>query len=266
MWFPESSRGHARSASCYIVTWYYIRFWRLSNERILFTLRRPSSHRQNALQTRQRPRANCLGRPVFIFSVRFYSVRDADPGQIRCIESGRDHLTACVSDGTPLVGRVRARRFESAAYVLHRRGATVGNGGGGRVTPPPSRPSPPLVVVVAATVGTYYGNTTFCDAVQLSPNPSASPPSPLSLSHSLSHLQLPPYRPRGLGTRPASASPCLLLPPTTLPSPTSPLPRTVYPFVHSSKRTHRLTGDTLNRTAIAERRIIGNGNGRVSND
>lgn len=82
------------------------------------------------------------------------------------------------------------------------------------------------------------GNTTFCDAVQLSPNH----PYP----------RLPPHRPHRLRTRSGGASPCLLLPPPT-----------VYPFVHSSERTHPLppacrdsTDVTSNREEIRDERLF----------
>jgi len=76
--------------------------------------------------------------------------------------------------------------------------------------------SPPFPVPPPSfsPINTYYGNTTFCDAGQLSPNHPHSRPF---------HHQ----RPHRLRTCCGGASLCLLLPPPT-----------VYPFVHSSERTY----------------------------
>lgn len=99
---------------------------------------------------------------------------------------------------TSLVGRVYA-------YVASRRVASIWTCG---------LHTNADTLVLPLPISTYYGNTTFCDAGQLSPNH----PHPRPFHH---------QRPHGLRTCCGGASLCLLLPPPT-----------VYPFVHSSERTH----------------------------
>ncbi|KYN43988.1 hypothetical protein ALC56_01526 [Trachymyrmex septentrionalis] len=96
--------------------------------------------------------------------------------------------------GTSLVGRVRTRRTPNVRFTYKRRANAPTDDG--HVTPPHS----------PSSVSTYYEDTTFCDAMQLSPEP---PPLPRCQPHHRHPAGTDVRTPFCLG-----ASLCLLLPPS----------------------------------------------------
>lgn len=116
---------------------------------------------------------------------------------------------------TSLVGRVRTRRTRTCGLTYKRRADAPADSS--HVTPPHPFPYPPTPILHQHVL---RGNTTFCDAVQLSPEP---PPS------------VPPHhrrRPTGtdVRTRCRGASLCLLLPPP-------PLRPFIHSFIHQKEHT-----------------------------
>jgi len=128
---------------------------------------------------------------------------------------------------TSLVGRVRTRRTPNVRFTYKRRANAPADDG--HVTPPHS----------PSSVSTYYEDTTFCDAVQLSPEPPLLP-------------QCQPHHrcPAGtdVRTRFTGAQVCVFFY-HSAPNP--------HPFIHSfiHQKEHTLTGPTelrLTRPRIGE--------------
>ncbi|KYN10693.1 hypothetical protein ALC57_17300, partial [Trachymyrmex cornetzi] len=116
----------------------------------------------------------------------------------RCMNRWLNRSDCASETGTSLVGRVRTRRTSNVWFTYKRRANAPADDG--HATPPHS----------PSSVSTYYGDTTFCDAVQLSPEP---PPLPRCQPHH--------RRPAGtdVRTRSAGAQVCVFFYHPPSPSP-----------------------------------------------
>ncbi|KYQ55343.1 hypothetical protein ALC60_05772 [Trachymyrmex zeteki] len=117
--------------------------------------------------------------------------REAGRHANQCMNRWLNRSGCASGTGTSLVGRVRTRRTPNVRFTYKRRANAPADDG--HVTPPHS----------PSSVSTYYGDTTFCDAMQLSPEP---PPLPRCQPH---HRRPAGTDVRSVRTRSAGAQVCV---------------------------------------------------------